>query len=105
MKAITAVIPPARLERVWDAFRRRLDFTGLTVSKTQLRYNPGQMKDDGVSDLLDHAERVRIDIVAPDEQVEQLLKILHEECHTGRLGDGVVWVTPVDSFQLLREPL
>jgi nitrogen regulatory protein P-II 1 len=46
---------------------------------------------------------VRIEIVAADDQVEKLVAIIREQCRTGRPGDGVVWVTTVDSFARIRE--
>jgi nitrogen regulatory protein PII len=37
--------------------------------------------------------------------VGRLVAIIHEATHTGRAGDGVVWVTAVESFERLRLPL
>jgi nitrogen regulatory protein P-II 1 len=105
MKEIKAVIPPARLPRVREAFRHMHDFPGMTVLKAEgSGYHPDKPNPPGIkSELTDYSARVRIEIVAPDDKVDELVRIIRETCHTGRPGDGVVWVTPVDSFRRIRE--
>ena len=104
MKEIKAVIQPARLARVREAFRRLPDFPGMTVSRAEgSGYHPDKPMAAGVkSELTDYSQKVRIEIVAPDEMVARLLAIIREACHTGQPGDGVVWVTPVESLHRIR---
>jgi len=105
MKEIKAVIQPARLPRVREAFRHLSDFPGMTVTKSEgSGYHPDKPNPPGIkSELTDYSAKVRIEIVAADDQVEKLVTIIREQCRTGRPGDGVVWVTPVDSFARIRE--
>ena len=105
MKEIKAVIQPARLARVREAFRRLPDFPGMTVSRAEgSGYHPDKPMPAGVkSELTDYSLKVRIEIVAPDEMVERLASIIRETCHTGQPGDGVVWVTPVESLYRIRQ--
>ena len=105
MKEIKAVIQPARLARVREAFRRLPDFPGMTVSRAEgSGYHPDKPMPAGVkSELTDYSQKVRIEIVAPDEMVERLATIIREACHTGQAGDGVVWVTPVESLHRIRQ--
>lgn len=105
MKEIKAVIQPARLPRVREAFRHMRDFPGMTVLRAEgSGYHPDKPNPPGIkSELTDYSAKVRIEIVAPDEKVGELVRIIREHCHTGRPGDGVVWVTPVDSFRRIRE--
>jgi nitrogen regulatory protein P-II 1 len=105
MKEIKAVIKPARLPRLREAFRRIPDFPGMTVIRAEgSGYHPNKPMSPGIkSELTDFTAKVRVEIVARDEEVEGLLAIIQEICHTGQIGDGVVWVTPVDSFHRLRE--
>jgi nitrogen regulatory protein P-II 1 len=100
------VIPPARLARLRAAFRRIADFPGMTVVKAEgSGYHPGKPHAPGVKgELTEYSARVRIEIVAPDDVVPRLLEIIHDVCHSGQPGDGVVWVTPVEAFRRLREP-
>lgn len=105
MKEIKAVIQPARLPRVREAFRHLSDFPGMTVTKSEgSGYHPDKPNPPGIkSELTDYSAKVRIEIVAADDQVDKLVTIIREQCRTGRPGDGVVWVTPVDSFARIRE--
>ena len=54
------------------------------------------------SELTDYSQKVRIEIVVSDEMVERLAAIIRETCHIGQAGDGVVWVTPVESLHRIR---
>ena len=105
MKEIKAVIQPARLARVREAFRRLPDFPGMTVSRAEgSGYHPDKPMPAGVkSELTDYSQKVRIEIVAPDEMVERLVSIILDTCHTGLAGDGVVWVTPVEDLHRIRQ--
>jgi nitrogen regulatory protein P-II 1 len=57
------------------------------------------------SELADFTAKVRIEIIARDDEVDGLVRLIHDICHTGQIGDGVLWVTPVDDFRRLRQPL
>lgn len=105
MKEIKAVIQPGRLGRLREAVRKIHDFPGMTVTRAEgSGYHPDKPLPAGIkSELTDHSQKVRIEMVAPDDMVERLLALVVESCHTGQPGDGVVWVTPVESFCRLRE--
>ena len=106
MKEIKAVIQPMRLPRVREAFRQLHDFPGMTVIKAAgSGYHPDKPDAPGIkTELTDYSAKVRIEIVAEDHQVDTLVGIIRQHCHTGRPGDGVVWVTPVDLFVRIRQP-
>jgi nitrogen regulatory protein P-II 1 len=105
MKEIKAVIQPSRLPRVREAFRHMPDFPGMTVSKAEgSGYHPDKPHPPGIrSELTDYSAKVRVEIVSPEDRVEELVRIIREHCFTGRPGDGVVWVTPVERFHRIRE--
>ena len=105
MKEIKAVIQPARLARVREAFRRIPDFPGMTVSRAEgSGYHPDKPMAAGIkSELTDYSEKVRIEIVSPDDMAERLVAIIREACHTGHAGDGVVWVNAIEAFRRIRE--
>jgi nitrogen regulatory protein PII len=46
---------------------------------------------------------VRIEIVAPDEKAREIVDLIRNLAHTGRAGDGVIWMTPVDEFHRIKE--
>lgn len=106
MKEIKAVIQPSRLEALRQAFRRIPDFPGMTVFRAQgSGYHPDKPRPAGIrAELTDYSEKVRIEIVAKDEEVAGLIEIIHRVCHTGRPGDGVLWVGEVVEFRRMRIP-
>jgi nitrogen regulatory protein P-II 1 len=105
MKEIKAVIQPARLARLREAFRKIPDFPGMTVSRAEgSGYHPGKSAAPGIkAELTDYSARIRIEIVAPDAVAERLAAIVRETCHTGQPGDGILWVTTVETFHRIRE--
>lgn len=105
MKEIKAVIKPTRLSRLREAFRKLPDFPGMTVIRAEgSGYHPNKPLSPGIkSELADYTAKVRVEIVARDEEVDELLRLIHEICHTGQVGDGVVWVSDVRDFRRLRE--
>ena len=104
MKEIKAVIQPARLARLREAFRKVPDFAGMTVTRAEgSGYHPGKPAAPGIKgELTEYTAKIRNEIVATDEQAQKLLNIVRETCHTGQPGDGVVWVTEVQEFQRIR---
>ena len=107
MKEIKAVIQPSRLARLREQFRKLPDFPGMTVTHAEgSGYHARKPHAVGIKgELTESSNTVRIEIAVPDEAVDRLIAIVHAVCHTGRAGDGVVWVTPVERFHRLREPL
>ncbi len=105
MKEIKAVIQPGRLGRLREAVRKIHDFPGMTVTRAEgSGYHPDKPLPAGIkSELADYSQKVRIDIVSPDDKVAQLVSLIRDACHTGQPGDGIVWVTPVEVFKRIRE--
>ncbi len=96
MRYLLAIIPPHRYDAVVDALSRH-HVRGLTVSEAM---GFGQEHD---PDHPEHQERLgveltrklRLEIFCKDEEVEELLQALYDAGHTGRRGDGKVFVLPV----------
>ncbi len=106
MKELKAVIQPQRLAKLREAVRRIADFPGMTVSRAEgSGYHPEKPAPVGIKgELADFSQKVRIEMIVPDEAVRDLARIIYETCHTGQPGDGVIWVTPVESFDRIRLP-
>lgn len=96
MRYLLAIIPPDRYDAVVDALSHH-HVRGLTVSEAM---GFGQEHD---PDHPEHQERLgveltrklRLEIFCRDEEVEDLLAALYDSGHTGRRGDGKVFVLPV----------
>lgn len=104
MKEIKAVIRPHRLGRLRHAFRQMKGFPGMTVVHAEGCSADEEFADDQdlVCQLTEFSTKVRIEIVAPEDKVEQIMTVIYEAGHTGEKGDGVVWVTDVGAFRRLR---
>ncbi len=104
MKEIKAIVPPQRLPKIRSALRNIKGFPGMTVTKVEGCGHHVAKPSLGIrEELTDYSPTRRIDMVAPDEQVEGILQILVEVGQTGQVGDGIVWVTPVERMIRLSE--
>ncbi len=104
MKEIKAVIQPNRLAKVRSAFRNIKSFPGMTVSKVEGCGPHLSKASQGIAqELTDYSPKVKIEMVLSEELVEGALQILVEVGHTGQVGDGIVWVTPVERMIRLSE--
>jgi len=106
MKEIKAVIQPHRLPKIRSALRNIKGFPGMTVSKVDGCGHHLAKPAHGIrEELTDYSPKVHIEMVAPDSLVEGILQILVEVGHTGQVGDGIVWVTPVERMIRLSEQI
>ena len=100
MKEIIAVVRPTRLHKIRDAFRTLPGFPGMSVAHIEgCSGHVGSEQNDTLKEeLTDFTKKIRIEIVAPDDMVDDILRIIHQNAHTGQTGDGVLWVTEVGKF-------
>lgn len=103
MKQIVAVIQPFKLTKVRNALRQLKDFPGLTITRAE---GFGQHTIDASAknikaELTDFTPRVRLIIVAAEQQVDEIVRTIMETADTGQPGAGLVWVTPVEQFYKL----
>lgn len=105
MREIKAVIQPSKLSRVRDALRKLPGFPGMTITAAEGCSDVEELKlpKRDTEDLVEFSRKVRIEIVSPDEYVDEMVRVIRELCYTGQRGDGIIWVTPVDAFNRLRE--
>ena len=103
MKLITAVIKPHKWEDVREALET-FGVTGMTVSEVS---GYGRQKGHtevyrGAEYSVDFVPKVRIEVVTDDTTVEKVVDAISETARTGKIGDGKVWVTPVDTVIRVR---
>jgi nitrogen regulatory protein P-II 1 len=103
MKLVTAVIKPHKWEDVRAALET-IGVTGMTVSEVS-----GYGRQKGHTEVYRGAEydialvpKIRIEIVVDDNDVTDVTDIVVKAAQTGRIGDGKVWVTSVDSVIRVR---
>ena len=103
MKQITAVIKPFKLDDVKAALEV-LGVQGLTVSEVQ---GFGRQRGHtevyrGAEYTVDFVPKVRIDVVVADGDALKMMDAIVEAARTGKIGDGKVWVSPVDTVVRVR---
>ncbi|CAB4645690.1 unannotated protein [freshwater metagenome] len=103
MKLITAIIKPFKLDDVKDALKSA-GMQGITVSEVQ-----GFGRQRGHTEVyrgaeyeIDFVPKVRIEILVDDAEVDGLVTAIMEAARTGKIGDGKVWVTTIDSVYRVR---
>lgn len=105
MKEIKAIVQPFKLPRIRSALRNIQEFPGMSVDKIQGcgPAMPSVAGQDIKQELTDFSPKTRIEIVAPDHLVEEIVRAITEAAYTGHVGDGLVWVTPVEQMIRIRE--
>lgn len=103
MKLVTAVIKPFKLEDVKAALQEA-GVTGMTVSEAQGFGRQGGHTEvyRGAEYRIDFVPKVRIEVVVADAVAGRVVDVLVEAGHTGRIGDGKVWITAVEDLIRIR---
>lgn len=103
MRLVTAIIKPHRLEEVKDALQNA-GVNGLTVSEAQGFGRQGGHTEvyRGAEYKVDFVPKVRVEVVVDDGAADEVVRALVEAARTGRIGDGKVWITPVDDLIRIR---
>ena len=103
MKQITAVIKPFKLEEVREALAEQ-GVTGLTVTEVK---GFGRQKGHtelyrGAEYVVDFLPKVKIEVVVKTDDVERCVEEIVDAARTGKIGDGKIFVTPVDRVIRIR---
>ncbi|GAA1318084.1 P-II family nitrogen regulator [Pseudonocardia xinjiangensis] len=103
MKLVTAIVKPFVLEDVKGALEQ-IGVLGMTVSEVQ---GYGRQKGHtevyrGAEYSVDFVPKVRVEVVADDTLADKVVDAVVEAARTGKIGDGKVWVTPVESVIRVR---
>jgi nitrogen regulatory protein PII len=103
MKMIEAIIKPFKLEAVREALQG-LDIQGLTVSEVR---GFGRQKGHtelyrGAEYVVDFQPKVKLEILIPDGQVDAVLDAIQNAASSGKIGDGKIFVLPVEEAVRIR---
>jgi nitrogen regulatory protein P-II 1 len=103
MKLITAIIKPFTLDDVKAAVEQA-GVLGLTLSEVQ---GYGRQKGHtevyrGAEYQVDFIPKAKVEVVVPDESVDKIVDAIVAAARTGKIGDGKVWVTPVETVIRVR---
>jgi nitrogen regulatory protein P-II 1 len=103
MKKIEAIIKPFKLDEVKEALNE-IGVQGMTVTEVKGFGRTGGKKEvyRGSAYVVDFVPKVKIEIIVKDDIVHQVLSTISEAAKTGRIGDGKIFVTPVDEVIRIR---
>jgi len=103
MKLITAVIKPFKLDDVKEALQT-FGIHGLTVTEVSGYGRQGGHTEvyRGAEYTVDLIPKLKIEVVVDDEDTSDVVSLIVKSAATGKIGDGKVWVTPVDEIVRVR---
>ncbi len=103
MKKVEAIIKPFKLDEVKQALSE-VGIAGLTATEVK---GFGRQKGHtelyrGAEYVVDFLPKVKLEIIVKDDQVHQVASVITEAAKTGRIGDGKIFVVPVDEVIRIR---
>ena len=103
MKLITAIVKPPRLDDIKRALHE-IGVAGMTVSEVS---GFGRQKGHteiyrGAEYVVDLIPKIRIEIISDNAEVTHIVETITKAANTGAIGDGKIWVTPIDSVVRVR---
>ncbi len=103
MKIVVAIIKPHRLDEVKEALRD-IGVDGLTSTDVE---GFGRQRGHtevyrGAEYQVDFVPKVKIEVLCDDEQVAGVVDAVTKAARTGKIGDGKIWVTPVEQVVRIR---
>jgi len=103
MKKIEAIIKPFKLDEVKEALHD-VGLQGITVLEAK---GFGRQKGHtelyrGAEYVVDFLPKVKIEVVVDDAMLERAVEAIQQAAHTGRIGDGKIFITPVEEAIRVR---
>ncbi len=103
MKKIEAVIKPFKLDEVKDELNK-IGVSGLTVSEVK-----GYGRQKGHTELyrgaeyaIDFLPKIKIELIISDDLVNDVIDVIKNKAHTGRIGDGKIFISSIDDIVRIR---
>jgi nitrogen regulatory protein P-II 1 len=103
MKLVVAVIKPHKVEAVTDALHD-IDVTGMTLTEVR-----GHGRQRGHTEVyrggeyrVDFLPKVRIEVLTSNDMAEKIANTIVDAARTGKIGDGKLWIQPVDVAVRIR---
>ena len=103
MKKVEAIIKPFKLDDVKDALHEA-GVSGITVSEVK---GFGRQKGHtelyrGAEYVVDFLPKVKVEVVCEDDQVDRVVEAIEAAARTGRIGDGKIFVVPIEQAIRIR---
>lgn len=103
MQLVTAIIKPHMLDEVKNALRT-VGIAGMTVTEVKGFGRQGGHTETyrGAEYRIDFVPKVKLEIIVDVEDVDRVVDTIVGAAQTGKIGDGKVWVSPVDLLVRIR---
>lgn len=103
MKRVEAIIKPFKLDEVKEALSE-VGVEGMTVTEVKGFGRTGGKKEvyRGSAYVVDFVPKIKLEMVIPDALVPQVLETIEAAAKTGRVGDGKVFVSPIEEAVRIR---
>ena len=103
MKLVVAIIKPFKLDEVKEALRS-IGVNGLTTTDVQ---GFGRQRGHtevyrGAEYQVDFVPKVKVEVMAHEDQVQQIVDVVLKTARTGKIGDGKLWIQPVEMTVRIR---
>ncbi len=103
MKLVTAIIKPFKLDEVRESLSE-VGVNGLTVTETK---GFGRQKGHtelyrGAEYVVDFLPKIKVEVAVSDAQVEAVIEAIVKAARTGKIGDGKIFVTPLENSIRIR---
>jgi nitrogen regulatory protein PII len=103
MKKIEAIVKPFKLDDVKEALNE-IGIQGMTISEVK---GYGRQKGHkeiyrGAEYIVDFIPKIKIEIVVDSKQVDQVVEKIREAANTGKIGDGKIFVIPIEEAIRVR---
>lgn len=96
MKKIECIIRPAKLSALEQALRH-FGVGGMTVSEVKGFGNEQTRPDEYL-----FLPKTKVEVYCDDQQVDDLIRVICDTCHSGKLGDGKIAILPVEEIVRIR---
>ena len=103
MKKIEAIIKPFKLDDVKEALND-IGIQGMTISEVKGYGRQRGHKEiyRGAEYVVDFVPKVKIEVVVPTDLVPKIVEAIKENAHTGQIGDGKIFIQPVEKAIRIR---
>lgn len=103
MKRVIAIVRPEKLEALKEALFAA-NVSGMTISQVNGCGNQHGWKEyfRGTEVLLNMVPKVKFEVVVDDEKVDGLVEVIRKAARTGNVGDGKIFISPVEQVIRIR---
>jgi nitrogen regulatory protein P-II 1 len=103
VRLVVAIVKPHRLDEVKESLRD-IGVNGMTITEVE---GFGRQRGHtevyrGAEYQVDFVPKIRVEVLCDDDQVDAIVEAVSSAARTGKIGDGKVWVTPVEYLRRIR---